>query len=78
MVVRIEQRGAPRPIALRARGVMFVCPVEIDLAGRHRFEGSLHTERADVDVGDDNCHDGRAMSRDGICATPLGPVFSTT
>src|SRR5437899_7652887 len=33
---------------------MLLRPVEIDLAGGHRLEGALHTERADVDVGDDN------------------------
>src|SRR5258705_12932244 len=33
---------------------MLLRPVEIDLAGRHGLEGSLHTERDDVDMGNNN------------------------
>src|SRR5258707_11598439 len=33
---------------------MLLRPVEIDLAGRHRLEGALHAERADVDMRDDH------------------------
>ena len=49
--------------------VMFLRPVEIDLAGAHGLERTLHPERADVDVGKDqrdeqNGHDGVHDLRD--------------
>src|SRR5216684_6477148 len=34
--------------------VMLLRPVEIDIAGRHRLEGALHAERADVDMSNDH------------------------
>ena len=33
--------------------VMLLGPVEIDFAGPHGLKGTLHSERADVDVGKD-------------------------
>src|ERR1700676_5090729 len=43
--------------------VMLLRPIEIDLSGAHRFERTLHPERADIDVAKDqrdeqNGHDG--------------------
>ena len=32
---------------------MLLGPVEIDFAGAHGFECTLHPERADIDVGQD-------------------------
>src|ERR1700686_1392315 len=34
--------------------VMLLRPIEIDIAGRHRLEGTLHPEGTDVDVSNDN------------------------
>src|SRR6266576_278044 len=34
--------------------MMLLRPVEIDLAGRHGLEGALHSERADVDMSNDD------------------------
>ena len=49
--------------------VMLLRPVEIDLAGAHGLERTLHPERADIDVGQDqgdeqNGHDGMGDLRE--------------
>lgn len=31
-------------------------PVEVDLARRHRSGSAFHAERADIDVGQDDCY----------------------
>src|SRR3979490_1014158 len=33
---------------------MLLRPIELDLASRHGLEGAFHTERADVNMGNDN------------------------
>lgn len=39
--------GDPKP-------VMLAGPVQIDVPGPHRINGTFHSERADIDMADDN------------------------
>src|SRR5260370_32862462 len=47
--------GTPtlREFVFEPQIVMFFGPVEIDLAGSHGLERALHSERADINVGED-------------------------
>ena len=44
---------AAQMLIVQPQIVMFLRPVVIDLAGPHRLERALHSERADIDVTED-------------------------
>ena len=66
--MRRNRRGMSQPVFVcellsDPMIVVFFSPVEIDLAGTHGLECTLHSDRADIDVGQDqgdeqNGHDG--------------------
>src|SRR5882757_11172013 len=59
--VASRRRAALGLLLLDPERVMLLGPVEIDLAGAHRVERALHSDRADIDVRQ---HDGDEAHRD--------------
>src|SRR3981189_3446138 len=52
-ILRGLGRLAPRKLLFEPQVVVFLGPVEIDFAGPHGLERALHSERADIDVTED-------------------------